>query len=375
MTVGQYFHKNAGSGEGYNGEGSMLALEGLSAGYGADPVLEHLALDVREGEFLAILGPSGCGKSTLLGVVAGFVRPDAGQVLIKGEEVGRLPAWRRNLSMVFQSYALFPHMTVGGNVGYGLRRRGVGASARSERVHEMLDMVGLQGLEAKRPRELSGGQQQRVALARALAVGPDMLLLDEPFSNLDAKLRREMRSEVRSLQRRLATTTIFVTHDQEEALSVADRVAVMRHGKIEQLDEPEAIYHHPATKFVGEFVGRTNVFEGELRRGSSGVDELLCGSGLSVAVPRMESRPAGQQVVGLLRPEFVRIDRPSWDGQACAEGVVKRRVFTGASWECTVALIGGLEVVAIEQVDAYSAPAEGDRVCLSWPMQRVVVVD
>lgn len=242
-----------------------VRLESVTKGYGQSPVVDNLTMEVRPGELLSLLGPSGCGKTTTLNMVAGFIQADRGRIEINRRDVTGVPPYRRNTAMVFQNYALFPHLDVVGNVGFGLRMRGAPAGGETRRrVDAALALVKMTGFEQRMPRQLSGGQQQRVALARALVVEPDVLLLDEPLSNLDAKLREEMRLELRQLQRQLAITTIFVTHDQEEAFAVSDRVAVMHKGRIEQLDAPERIYRSPASATVADFIGRMNWIPGEI---------------------------------------------------------------------------------------------------------------
>jgi spermidine/putrescine ABC transporter ATP-binding subunit len=243
---------------------AALALEQLVKRFGSLTAIDRIDLVVQPGELVALLGPSGCGKTTTLRVVAGFERPDSGRVRIQGADVTAMPPYRRDTGMVFQHYALFPHMTVRENVAFGLRMRGLERSQTGTRVHEALALVSLGGLESRYPRQLSGGQQQRVALARALVIRPRLLLLDEPLSSLDAKLRQEMRLEVRAIQRRVGITALFVTHDQEEALSLADRVAVINHGRIEQVGTPVEVYERPRTAFVAGFIGRSNFFRGEV---------------------------------------------------------------------------------------------------------------
>jgi putative spermidine/putrescine transport system ATP-binding protein len=239
---------------------SELRLAGLAKRYGATVAVAGIDLEVREGEFMTLLGPSGCGKTTTLGLIAGFFPPTAGEIYLKGQPVAGLPPFKRDIGVVFQDYALFPHMTAGENVAFGLRMRNVEKNECDQRVREALDLVQLTGLAERRPLELSGGQRQRVALARALVIRPAVLLLDEPLSNLDLKLREEMRVEIAGLQRRLGITTVFVTHDQGEALVMSDRIAVMNAGRIEQIGSPADIYERPASRFVAEFIGRMNFF-------------------------------------------------------------------------------------------------------------------
>ena len=237
-----------------------LRLAGIGKRYGATVAVDALDLEVSEGEFVTLLGPSGCGKTTTLNLVAGFVAPTRGEIFLKGRPVAGLPPFRRDIGVVFQDYALFPHMSAAENVAFGLRMRKIAQGEIEQRLREALDLVQLGGLGERRPLELSGGQRQRVALARALVIRPALLLLDEPLSNLDLKLREEMRIEIAGLQRRLGITTVFVTHDQGEALVMSDRVAVMNAGRIEQVGTPADIYERPATRFVAEFIGRMNFF-------------------------------------------------------------------------------------------------------------------
>jgi len=237
-----------------------LRLAGITKRYGGVTAVEGVDLEVREGEFLTLLGPSGCGKTTTLGLIAGFFPPSAGEIYLKGRPVAGLPPFKRDIGVVFQDYALFPHMSAGDNVAFGLKMRNLDRAEIDQRVKEALDLVQLRGLADRRPLELSGGQRQRVALARALVIRPAVLLLDEPLSNLDLKLREEMRVEIAGLQRRLGITTVFVTHDQGEALVMSDRIAVMNAGRIEQLGRPAEIYEQPASRFVAEFIGRMNFF-------------------------------------------------------------------------------------------------------------------
>ena len=266
-------------------ETDALRLEGVTKRFGAVTALHEAWLKVREGEFVTLLGPSGCGKTTLLNLIAGFLEADAGEIFIGGKLVTTLPVWERDLGMVFQSYALFPHMDVARNVGYGLRARGVAKSEEASRVAEALGLVRLSALADRRPKQLSGGPQQRVALARALVIRPRLLLLDEPFSALDRNLRAEMQLELKEIQHRLGVTTIFVTHDQGEAMSMSDRVAVMSEGRILQLDTPEAIYGRPTHPFVAGFIGDAPRTPAP-HRGRPGPGGYRC-------QPRLSGRPRG----------------------------------------------------------------------------------
>lgn len=306
--------------------------------FGSVVAVDNFSLRAEAGELLAVVGPSGCGKTTLLRVVAGLERPDAGRVSIAGNDVSDLATERRDVGFVFQQFALFPNMNVAENVAYGLRRRGVQRLRREQRVADMLEMVGLRGLEHRRPDELSAGQQQRVALARALAPQPKTLLLDEPLSALDAAIRHQLRDELRRTQRRTGITTVMVTHDQEEALAVADRVAVMNEGRLEQVGEPWALYDRPGTEFVARFIGRGNFFTG--RRVAGGVDVAGLGFWPADAVAERDgeakaSSPGGATVTVLVRPESVLISpRPTATAVPSASPTVPDET-SGASFQLT----------------------------------------
>ena len=267
-----------------------LVLERLTRRFGAGGPLavDHVSLELPKGALLALLGPSGCGKTTTLRMIAGLEQPDSGRVVVAGQDVTALPPHRRNMGVVFQSYALFPHMSALANAGFGLEMRGVGRAERLAQARGALEMVGLGALADRKPRAMSGGQQQRVALARALAIRPDLLLLDEPLSALDAKRREEVRDEIRALQQRLGTTAIFVTHDQSEALAMADLVAVMKDGRIEQMAPPEEVFENPATRFVAGFVGRASRLSGAVEPGGvfrAGITRTRCGRRKASAAP------------------------------------------------------------------------------------------
>ena len=280
-----------------------LDLEDLTVRYGQAVAVDGVTLAIEPGEVVALLGPSGCGKTTLLRVIAGFVRQVAGRVRVDGSAIDHLPANQRNVGIVFQNYALFPHMTVTENVAYGLRARGVHGPDIQARVTRFLDMVQLGAFRERLPRQLSGGQQQRVALARALVVEPSILLLDEPFAALDRNLRLDMQIEVKRLQRQFGLTTILVTHDQDEAMSVADRIAVMNKGQVEQFDTPVAIYDRPLTLFVNGFVGTTNLLPGKVTALDGRTATVALDSGASLALPACDGVVAGSPVMLSVRPE------------------------------------------------------------------------
>jgi putative spermidine/putrescine transport system ATP-binding protein len=278
-----------------------LELAGISKVLGGRTIIDDLDLSVEPGELVCLLGPSGCGKTTTLRTIGGFIRADAGNVLIDGRDVGQLPPERRPTAMVFQNYALWPHMTVFDNVGFGLKLRKLGRAEIRRRVEETLELVGLTHHLKSHPAQISGGEQQRVALARALVLEPKVLLLDEPLSNLDAKLRVRVREDIREIQQRLQITTVFVTHDQDEALSVADRIAVMNDGRVEQYAGPDELYRQPRTRFVAEFVGTMNFYDGAASAGT-----VTLGSD-GVVVPCTSVSGTGPAVTVAVRPEDVRL--------------------------------------------------------------------
>lgn len=286
-------------------------IDGVTKRYGTATAVDDLTLDVQQGEFLSLLGPSGCGKTTTLRMIAGFEYPDAGDIRISGRSVLNLPPYRREVNTVFQAYALFPHLTVAENVAYGLQQRRVPKAEQRERVSEALDMVQLRAFADRKPTQLSGGQQQRIALSRALINRPSVLLLDEPLAALDRQLREEMQLELKLLQARLGTTFVFVTHDQAEALSMSDRIAVMRAGRIEQLDAPDAIYAEPASAYVASFIGQQNFVHGTVRADGEAVDTAI---GVIAGRWGGEHVAAGQPAVAAIRPEYVRLEQREGGG-------------------------------------------------------------
>jgi putative spermidine/putrescine transport system ATP-binding protein len=342
--------------------GTSVILQDLSRSFGATRALDSLSLEITPGELVALLGPSGCGKTTALRIVAGFESADTGSVLIDGKDISHVPANRRDMGMVFQSYSLFPNMSALDNVGFGLRMRKLGSADRRKRAGELLDMVGLSPQAKQFPHQLSGGQQQRVALARALAIEPRVLLLDEPLSALDAKVRLQLREQIRTLQQRLGTTTLFVTHDQEEALSMADRVGVMRQGKLEQIAAPDELYEHPATSFVAEFVGVMNRIPGELQ--SDGLVVVLGG-----LVPVREGTDhAPGDVDVLVRPEGLRMELIQ-----NGNGIVTHRTFLGSVTRVGVLLSGDVTVQVDKPSSEAAALPPGTSVMVSLPPEPVLV--
>jgi putative spermidine/putrescine transport system ATP-binding protein len=344
--------------------GTSVLLQDLSRSFGTTRALDGLSLEIAPGEFVALLGPSGCGKTTALRIVAGFESADTGSVLVDGKDISSVSAARRDMGMVFQSYSLFPNMNALDNVAFGLRMRKQGSAQRRMRAGELLDMVGLVDQARQYPHQLSGGQQQRVALARALAIEPRVLLLDEPLSALDAKVRLQLREQIRTLQRRLGTTTLFVTHDQEEALSMADRVGVMRQGKLEQIAAPDELYHHPATVFVAEFVGVMNRIPAELQ--ADGTVTVLGGT---VPVQGDSARDLGDGPVDVLvRPEGLMM--------AVIEngnGIVTTRTFLGSVTRVGVLLSGDVAVQVDRPSSEAAALAPGTSVSVSMPAEPVLV--
>ena len=346
-----------------------VRLEDLSRHYGPVVALDHLDLTLEPGELIALLGPSGCGKTTTLRLLAGLEDADTGRITVGGRDITGLSAAKRDMGMVFQAYSLFPHMTVRQNVAFGLRLRKVSAAQRDKRALEMLDLVGLSVQADRYPHQLSGGQQQRVALARALAIEPQVLLLDEPLSALDAKVRAQLRDEIRRIQLDVGITTLFVTHDQEEALAIADRVGVMREGRLEQLAPPTEVYSRPATSFVAEFVGLSNRLAGEVRGG----EVIVRGCRL----PLVERDTPDGQVVALVRPEAVSLasnaPEPGTEaGSGPLTGTVIAITFLGATSRVTVDL-GDTRVMAQLPTSEASALAAGSRVVLAIRPDPVLV--
>ncbi|MGI5491845.1 ABC transporter ATP-binding protein [Microtetraspora malaysiensis] len=335
--------------------------------------VKGVSMTIGEGEFFSLLGPSGCGKTTSMRMIAGFEEPTRGVVRLHGQDVTNVPPNKRDVNMVFQSYALFPHMNVWDNVAFGLKRKKVPDSEIRRRVGEMLEIVDLVGREKRRPREMSGGQQQRVALARALVNRPRALLLDEPLGALDLKLRQHMQIELKRIQREVGITFVYVTHDQSEALTMSDRIAVMNDGLVEQLAGPREIYERPATKFVAGFIGTSNLLSGVVRsvNGSSAV--LALGPDDRVVVPIREAVAEDDTVELTVRPEKITIstERPEGDLSMVA-GTVSEVVYLGTSNSYAVALAGGAEITVFQQNahDSTTTAERGDTVWLSWQPQH-----
>ncbi|TAK13330.1 MAG: ABC transporter ATP-binding protein [Anaerolineae bacterium] len=339
--------------------------------------VDHVSFAVQDGEFFSMLGPSGCGKTTSLRMIAGFEYPTFGRILLHGKDIGQTPPYQRNVNTVFQQYALFPHMSVGQNVGFGLEMKGVEKLEIERRVGEALDMVRLSAMEKRKPSQLSGGQQQRVAVARALINRPEVLLLDEPLGALDLKLRKEMQLELKTLQREVGITFIYVTHDQEEAMTMSDRIMVMNHGKALQLGTPAEVYERPNSRFVADFIGETNFMEGRLKTpGGGAVVEVECAGGLGVHAVGGAGLPVGAPVTVAVRPERVAINR-SFENVNCFAGTVLDLVYIGTDTYYNVRLDGG-QVLRVREQNAdptqRTIAAVGDKVQVTLKAESAVVL-
>jgi putative spermidine/putrescine transport system ATP-binding protein/spermidine/putrescine transport system ATP-binding protein len=345
---------------------AAVRLDGVSKRFGASVALDDVWLGVGRGEFMTLLGPSGCGKTTLLNLVAGFLAPDNGEIFIDGALVTDVPTFERETGVVFQNYALFPHMTVGDNVAYGLKARGVGRDEIRKRVAEAMSMMKLDGFEDRRPRQLSGGQQQRVALARALVIRPKVLLLDEPFSALDKNLRASMQVEVKEIQRRLGVTTIFVTHDQSEALSLSDRIAVMSGGRICQIDTPQRLYRRPADRFVASFIGQGSLLRARLDRiEGSGAVVMIGTTAVEVPLAPIAGVVPGAIVDLFIRPENLRLASA---GAASFEGTVAASIYQGGHVDLYIDaphVAAARVLMRLSAADAGAAWAGGSKVAIA----------
>jgi len=341
-----------------------LELMNISKRFGDLEVIHNLSLDVYKGELCCLLGPSGCGKTTTLKIIAGFLEPNAGTVRLAGQDITNTPPQRRNVGMVFQNYALFPHMNVYDNVAYGLQRRKWPKARIKPKVAEALELVQLSGYKARRIHELSGGQQQRIALARALIIEPKLLLLDEPLSNLDARLRADMREEIRRIQRTLNITTVYVTHDQEEAMSISDRIVVMNQGIIEQIGAPREIYERPATQFVTDFIGRANFLRGKIAKGRL----MLLGKDFPMTGQAWEE---DTEVLCAVRPERVRMTAAD---PALLNGTVRSTTYFGAVVRYRVALdtIGSQDIeLNVEMLSPQASYQPGQRIGLDFRLEDI----
>jgi len=350
-----------------------IRLEQVSKRFGKELAVDDVSLEIEKGEFFSLLGPSGCGKTTTLRMLAGFEQPTEGSIMLEGEPVDEIPPYRRNVNMVFQSYALFEHLNVADNIAFGLKRKKVDKEEIRRRVQDALELVSLEQRAKARPNELSGGQMQRVALARALVNRPAVLLLDEPLGALDLKLRRQMQGELKEIQREVGITFVYVTHDQEEALAMSDRIAVMRDGRVIQCGVPEEVYERPEEPFVAGFIGISNLMEGTV------VDDgkIRIGNGAVVPVPLPEGFSAGSKVQISVRPEKIALDELE-DGMVSLKGKIEQRIYQGINTQVTVSLGDGARLVALEQ-QTYRAEADSrwepdTEVTVGWHPEHCLVL-
>jgi spermidine/putrescine transport system ATP-binding protein len=358
-----------------------VRLKGVTKRFGDVVAVEDLDLDIGEGEFFTLLGPSGCGKTTTLRMVAGFEEPSEGRVLIDGDDVAGFPPYRRPTNTVFQSYALFPHLSVGENVAFGLRRKKVHSEEVERRVASELERVGLAGEVNRRPAQLSGGQQQRVALARALVNLPKVLLLDEPLGALDLKLRKGLQIQLKQIQRDVGITFVYVTHDQEEALTMSDRIAVMNAGRVEQIDSPEEVYERPASSFVAGFIGVSNLMPGTVASANGDRATVRLDTGVELDAPA-DGVSTGERCYAVVRPEKLRIDavdaRSHSNGQPSVEGTVEASVYLGTSTQIVVGLADDVRMTVLvpnaDEAERARLPGGGARVRLSWAPEHIHIV-
>jgi spermidine/putrescine transport system ATP-binding protein len=357
-----------------------VTLSGVSKAFDDFVAVREMDLDIAEGEFFTMLGPSGCGKTTTLRMIAGFEQPTTGEIKIDGADVAGLPAHKRPTNTVFQSYALFPHLNVGENVAFGLERKKIGKDEIKRRVEAELDRVGLAREINRRPNQLSGGMQQRVALARALVNLPKVLLLDEPLGALDLKLRKGLQLELKSIQRDVGITFVYVTHDQEEALTMSDRIAVMNRGRIEQCAGPEDVYERPTTTFVAGFIGVSNLMPGHVVQSNGAGTRVKLDAGVEVDAPT-NGMTTGERCHAVVRPEKLRLDlkdAPARDGWPHVEGLVESSVFLGTATQIVVQLTGGVRMTVLipndDEAERARLPNAGSDVRLSWAPEHIHIV-
>lgn len=354
----------------------MVELRNVTKRFGGFTAVSEVNLSIQTGEFLTLLGPSGCGKTTLLRMISGFETPTEGTVWLNGEDVTHLPPYRRNVNQVFQSYALFPHLTVEENIGFGLKMQKLPRPEIVQRVKEATELVSLAGMEQRKPSQLSGGQRQRVALARAIVCQPKVLLLDEPLSALDAKLRHLMQVELKRLQKKLGITFVFVTHDQEEALTMSDRIAVVNKGRIEQLGESTDIYHSPQTTFVANFIGQANILEGKLIADEGNFTRLRLIGDVEVLVPSESRLDTMTDLLVSIRPEKVHLQKSKPSGMNVFEAVVEDELFKGATDQLELRTEGGLELTVVVANESATQECfhKGEKLWCSLHPSDIVVV-
>jgi spermidine/putrescine transport system ATP-binding protein len=367
--------------EGQGGAAPSVRLEAVTKRFGELAAVRDVTLDIPRGQFFTMLGPSGCGKTTTLRMIAGFEEPTEGRVLLEGEDVTGRPAFKRPTNTVFQSYALFPHLSVEKNVAFGLQRKKVDRDEVRRRVAEELERVGLAAEARRRPAQLSGGQQQRVALARALVNRPAVLLLDEPLGALDLKLRKQLQVELKRIQRDVGITFVYVTHDQEEALTMSDRIAVMSRGVIEQVADPETVYERPATTFVAGFIGVSNLMPGEVVSANGAATELRLDAGPTVRTAESGGAHAGERAHAVVRPEKLVLGAAgdsTGDGRASVEGQVESSLYLGTATQMVVRLADGTQMtVLVPNADAAARrglPVPGDPARLTWSDENIHIV-
>lgn len=351
---------------------TIIKIDDVCKEYNGNKVVKHLNMEIREGEFLTMLGPSGCGKTTTLRMIAGFEMATSGHIYMDGQELQNTEAYDRAVNTVFQNYALFPHMTIYENIAFGLSIKKTPKDEIKKRVEEMLELVQLTGFEARKPDQLSGGQKQRVAIARALINRPRVLLLDEPLGALDLKLRKQMQYELKRLQRKLGITFIYVTHDQEEALTMSDRIAILSEGVLEQLDVPRNIYNRPVSKFVADFIGESNIFEGTVKKTENNITTVQLERGEILAGQATEDIHVEDMVYVSVRPENMKFSIMPIDGFSCA-GVMKEYVFIGNTIKAIMQMANGEEVKASISPKEETIP-EGTEVYLYWNVQDAVIL-
>jgi spermidine/putrescine transport system ATP-binding protein len=356
-----------------------VELQNVTKKFGDFVAVDNVSLGIEDGEFFSLLGPSGCGKTTCLRMIAGFELPTEGEVKIRGKAMGDTPPFKRPVNTVFQNYALFPHMTIFENVAFGLEMQKVPRAEIKTRVKEALEMVRLPQLAERKPRQLSGGQQQRIALARALVNRPQVLLLDEPLSALDLKLRKAMQLELKELQHQVGITFIFVTHDQEEAITMSDRIAVMSDGVVQQVGAPVEIYERPQNRFVADFIGETNFIEGEILEVDTVKTTVSLGAGAQILARAAASLKTGQEVTVAVRPEKIALSRTIQDHKASVPAVVEEAVYIGTDTRYTARVGERHHVVARVQnvggtLDTAQSFQRGDQVYLSWPIESALVL-